>query len=46
MDSSAEGSEMDGEMMALVHRNAEEQGFVVGDEVEHLQNRCRNKSLL
>lgn len=46
MDSSAEGSEMDGEMTALVHENAEDQGFVVGDEVEHLQNRCRNKSLL
>eukprot|EP00066_Takifugu_rubripes_P028480 XP_011617746.1 PREDICTED: cardiomyopathy-associated protein 5-like [Takifugu rubripes] len=41
MDSSAEGAEMDGEMMALVHENAEDQGFVVGDEVEHLQNSLR-----
>lgn len=39
MDPSAEGSEADGEMMSLVPNNAEDQGFVVGDEVEHLQNR-------
>lgn len=39
MDSSAEGSEVDGEMMSLVPKNAEDQGFVVGDEVEQLQNR-------
>lgn len=41
MDSSAEGSEMEGEMTALVHENAGDQGVVVGDEEEHLQNRYR-----
>lgn len=39
MDSSAEGSEVDGEMTALMARDAEDRGFALGDEVEHLQNR-------
>lgn len=39
MDSSAEGSEVDGEMTALMARDAEDGGFALGDEVEHLQNR-------
>lgn len=39
MDASAEGPEVDGEMTALMARDAEGGGFAVGDEVEHLQNR-------
>lgn len=39
MDSSAEGSEVDGEMMVFMPEDAEDHGFDVNDEVEHLQNR-------
>lgn len=39
MDSPADGCEADGEMTALMAKDAEDQGFAVGDEVEHLQNR-------
>lgn len=39
MDSSVEGSEVDGEMMVLTNKDAADRGFDVNDEVEHLQNR-------
>lgn len=39
MDSPADGCEVGGEMTALMAKDAGDQGFAVGDEVEHLQNR-------
>lgn len=46
MDSSAEGAEADGEMTALTAADGEDQGFAVGDEEEHLQNRYTGNQCL
>lgn len=39
MDSSADGSEVEGEMTVLMAKDAEDPEFAVADEMEHLQNR-------